>query len=261
MAEALANNDVDLAVRAQYWYQDYEACLAREAASPPRTPSGGSSGGSTVTPPRPSYTPPPSRHPACNSIEQPIPRGRQSGPNTVNFEWDRNSQASDYRFSTRKFSQGVWQDWSGYSSLGTATSQTVGLEPGESINISVLIMCTGSADGKIYPRGNLSITHSMLTYVHPSMPSGWSCGSISTIALKDCSKAWYVPKAQSKKAQPAINRVMSTVTNELASNQTPTQAPMGVNTTRVEKGRLQVIVVAKILGTQVPYPEGTFSAR
>jgi hypothetical protein len=261
MAEALANNDVDLAVRAQYWYQDYEACLAREAANPSRPPSGGSSGGSTVTPPRPSYTPPPSRHPACNSIEQPIPRGRQSGPNNVTFDWDRNSQASDYRFSTRKFSQGVWQDWSGFSSLGTATSHTVGLEPGESISFSVLIMCTGSADGKIYPRGNVSVTHSMLTFAQPAMPSGWSCSSISATVLKDCSKAWYVPKAQSKKAQQAINRVMSNATSELASNQTPTQAPLGVNTSRVEKGRLQVIVNAKIPGTQVPYPEGTFTAR
>jgi len=66
MAEAVANSDADLAVRAQYWYQDYEACLAREAANPPRTPSGGSSsgssGGSTWTPTRPSYIPPPPTH-------------------------------------------------------------------------------------------------------------------------------------------------------------------------------------------------------
>lgn len=261
MAEALANDDVDLAVRARYWYQDYENCLAREAANPPRPPSGGSSGGSTVTPPRPSYTPPPSPHPACSSIEQPVPKGRQTGPNTVLFEWDRNSQVSDYRFSTRKFSQGVWQDWSTWSSLGTATSHTVSLEAGESIHFSVLMMCTGSVDGRMYPKGTLSVSHSTLIYAQPTMPSGWSCSSSSTAALKECSKTWNIPKAQSKKARLAINRVMSIATSELGSNQTAAPAAISVNTARVEKGRLQVTVNAKIAGTQVPYPEGTFSVR
>lgn len=39
------------------------------------------------------------------------------------------------------------------------------------------------------------------------------------------------------------------------------QVALSVNTARIEKGSLQVTVHAKIVGTQVPYPEGTFSVR
>jgi len=70
-----------------------------------------------------------------------------------------------------------------------------------------------------------------------------------------------VSKKQSRKAHPAIDKIVATATSELALNQTPAQAALGVDASRVENGRLQVTVKAKVAGSQVPYSDGTFTPR
>ena len=263
MAEAIANDDADLAVRAQYWYQDYEACLEREAQNPSTPPSGGSSsgssGGSSWTPTRPTYVPPPS-HPSCGSVEQPIPRGRQTGPNTVTFDWDLNSQAKDYRINIRKTQSGMWQDWSGYSSIGRATSHTVSLESGGSVMFNLLIMCSGSSDGYIYPKGTLRVAHAPVTYAHSPLGASWICSAPATSQFQTCTKTWTVNKKKSKKARRTINGILDTAMTDLVTQQVAPHGPFSVDARRVGRGNLQVTVNAKIAGSQRPYAEGQFYA-
>ena len=169
--------------------------------------------------------------------------------------------AKDYRISTRRTVSGVWQNWTAFSSIGPATSHAVSIEPGGSVYFNVLIMCSGSSDGKIYPRGTLAVTHRVATYSDPVVPSGWVCSGNPAVPLKNCVKTWVVSKKQSRKAHPAIDKIVATATSELALNQTPAQAALGVDASRVENGRLQVTVKAKVAGSQVPYSDGTFTPR
>ena len=264
MAEAQLTNDIDLASRAQYWYQDYEACLEREANNSSSSPSGGSSngssGGSSSSPSQPTYVPPP-RDPSCSSVQQPIPRGRQVGPNTVTFAWDPDPRVNDYQVNASKTVGGVLQDWSGFTSLGRASSYTVEVEQGGSVYFNVIAMCTGSSDGYIYPAGMAYVNESPVSYTHRTLSGGWACSGNQNTQAQTCTKTWTIGKKKSKNARKAINKVMNSAMTELSVQQAPPQESFSVDAMRVGKGKLRVTIRAKIAGDPQPYAEGSFVPR
>lgn len=263
MEEAIANDDADLLYRAQGWYRDWEACMAREAANPtptrPTTPPTGS-GSSSGSPTRPNTTvprPQASQVPSCSQVQQPTPRGRQINDTTAVFEWDAHSLATDYRVNTNRTTNYAWEGWTGYRSLGTATSLTVPIESGGRAAINVVIKCSGTADGKIYPTGTAYVQYTTRTYSLPAAPADWKCSSGSQSEMS-CSQSWTYSKNKSRNAKRSIDKVLSAANLEWTTVGV-TPATVSVDAQRGKKRALVVTVTARIVGTPNPYPSGTFS--
>jgi hypothetical protein len=264
-AEALATGDADLAIRANYWYQDWEACMAREAARPTPRPSFSTgtptNTGGTVTRPTPL---PAAKSPQCTAISQPTPRGRQTDANSVQFTWDPVPGVTDYRVNTRTLSQGVWGEWTGYGSIGTATTHTVNLPAGGAVALTVVASCsgpTGLADGKIYPVGTVTSWHAERFYLNVVPPTGWSCAQPDSSGLASCSRTFTYPRKDSIKASRSVANARNEATTSLTAAGINPTAPLGIQPSRGKRGQLNVLVTASVTSRLSDYQDATFSPR